>query len=79
MVLTYDPKLNVAYIRFAEQSGEVDCHPINDEIVVDVGADGKVYGIELLNAREQLKTSNGKFQFINSLTQEHQEVTLLVP
>ncbi len=76
MVFTFDPQLNIAYIRFAESSSNVDSHQINDDIIVDLDANGKVYGIELLNAREQFKISNGKLQFINSLTQEHQEISL---
>ncbi len=81
MTFTYDPKLNVAYILIAEQDGEVaDSHEFeNGNVIVDLDATGKFYGIELLNAREQLKMSNGKFQFINSLTKETHEALLPVP
>ncbi len=80
MTFTYDPRLNVAYLRFAEDSGHVgDSHQVTNDIIIDVDADGRVYGIELLNAREQLKMSNGKFQFINSLSNERREMPLPIP
>ncbi len=78
MEFTYDPRYNVAYIRFADKIGHVISHPLNDEIIVDVDANGKVYGIEFLNAREQLQLSNGKLAFFNEETQERREFPLPV-
>ena len=78
MTFTFDPRLNVAYIRFAEKTGQVESRELNEDIIVDIDANGKIYGIELLNAREQLQENNSKFQFINSLTKEHREMPLPV-
>jgi uncharacterized protein YuzE len=43
-----------AYIRFRRKSKGVETRQISDEINIDMAADGKIYGIELLNAKEQL-------------------------
>jgi uncharacterized protein YuzE len=59
MKLTYDPRYNVAYIRFGEKTGEVESIRLSDELVVDIAHDGTVYGIELLNANEQLRRDDG--------------------
>ena len=50
MKFTYDPRYNIAYIRFQEKRSEVEAIHLSDEIVVDMAPDGTVYGIELLNA-----------------------------
>lgn len=60
MRLTYDPRYNVAYLRLHEKAGrEVETIRLSDEMSVDVAADGTVYGIELLNANEQLRGEDG--------------------
>ncbi len=55
MKFTYDTRYNIAYIRFHEKSKEVESIKISDELVVDMAPDGTIYGIELLNANEQIK------------------------
>ena len=57
MKLTYDPKYNVAYIQFREKTGEVDTIRLSGEVLIDIAPDGSVYGVELLNANEQLGSS----------------------
>lgn len=59
MKLTYDPDANAAYIRFREKVGEVETIVIGDELNIDLAPDGSLYGIELLNANEQLKAGDG--------------------
>jgi uncharacterized protein YuzE len=54
MDITYDPRYNIAYIRFRQKSKAVETRQISAEINIDISPDGKVYGIELLNAKEQL-------------------------
>jgi uncharacterized protein YuzE len=56
--LAYDPKANVAYLRFREEGGEVETVVISDELNIDLAPDGSVYGIELLNANEQLRAGD---------------------
>ena len=59
MRLSYDPRRNVAYIRFRPQPAEMETVRISDEINIDLAPDGTVAGIELLNANEQLRSSDG--------------------
>ncbi|MBW2038611.1 MAG: DUF2283 domain-containing protein [Deltaproteobacteria bacterium] len=55
MKLSYDPRYNIAYIRLREKITEVEAIRVSDELNVDISPDGKIYGIELLNANEQLE------------------------
>lgn len=57
MKLTYDPRYNVAYIRLQEKDREVITLHISDAVNIDLAPDGTVFGIELLNAKEQLHGS----------------------
>lgn len=59
MRLTYDPKHNIAYIRLRERTEAVETVRVSDEINIDLAADGTVYGIELLDANNQLKAADG--------------------
>jgi uncharacterized protein YuzE len=76
MKLTYDARHNIAYIQLAETSAEVETVRISDELNVDLSPDGKVYGFELLNANEQLRTLVGKLVLQNEATGATLEVTL---
>ena len=79
MKLTYDSRYNIAYVRFQERQAEVDTVRISDELVVDMAPDGTVYGIELLNANEQLwREDMGRLLVINEATGERAELLLAV-
>jgi uncharacterized protein YuzE len=54
MDLTYDSQFNIAYIRFRRKTAKVTTVAVSDELNVDIAPDGRIYGIELLNANEQL-------------------------
>jgi uncharacterized protein YuzE len=56
MRLTYDPRYNIAYIRLAEETTQVETVRVSEELNVDLTPSGKVFGIELLNANEQLQS-----------------------
>jgi len=77
MRFTYDPSYNIAYIRFREKSVDVETIRISDEFIVDMSPDGRIYGIELLNANEQLKREDmGRLLVINEATGEQNELPL---
>jgi uncharacterized protein YuzE len=59
MRLSYDARRNVAYIRFRAQPADLETVRISDEITIDLAPDGTVAGIELLNANEQLRGTDG--------------------
>ncbi len=77
MKLTYDPRYNIAYLRLHEKQVEVEILKISDEINIDIAPDGTIYGIELLNANEQLiKEDEGKLLVINEATGDRAEIIL---
>lgn len=77
MRFTYDPRYNIAYIRFQEKRADVETIRVSDELVVDMAPDGKIYGIELLNANEQLgHKDSGKLLLINEATNDRAELPL---
>ena len=60
MKLTYDPELNIAYIRFKSTRGKVRTISVSDDLNVDIASDGSIYGLELLNANHQLGIRHSK-------------------
>ena len=79
MRFTYDPRYNIAYIRFQQKRDDVEAIRVSDELVVDVAPDGKIYGIELLNANEQLgHEDSGKLLLINEATNDRAELPLAI-
>ena len=79
MRFTYDLRYNIAYIRFQEKQAEAEAIRVSDELIVDMAPDGTVYGIELLNANEQLQREDmGELLVINEATGERLQVPLNV-
>ena len=77
MQLTYDARHNIAYLRLQEKSAEVETIRISDALNVDLAPDGTVYGIELLNANEQLGASDdGTLVVINEALGERRAIPL---
>ncbi|MBI2843490.1 MAG: DUF2283 domain-containing protein [Armatimonadetes bacterium] len=78
MELTYDPRYNVGYIRFRKKTTGVETVRISDELNIDLAPDGTVYGIELLNANDQLRRDHlGRLLVTNEATGQQTEVPLL--
>jgi uncharacterized protein YuzE len=74
---TYDPRQNIAYIRFREKQNDVDAVRISDELVMDMASDGTLYGVELLNANAQLhRDDTEKLLIVNEATGEQVEFPL---
>jgi uncharacterized protein YuzE len=70
----------VAYIHLKEKTAEVETVHISEELNIDIdwAPDGTVYGIELLNANEQLASShNGKLVVVNEERSQTTEIALL--
>lgn len=77
MRITYDPRYNIAYIRFKEKQDQVETIHVSDELNVDIAPDGTVYGVELLNANDQLRRGDkGKVLVINEATGEQAEIPM---
>lgn len=78
MKSTYDPKHNIAYFRLQEKTAQVETIHVGESLNVDIAPDGTVYGIELLNADEQLRGRDaGKLIVENVATGTSSEVDLM--
>ncbi|MCF8459175.1 MAG: DUF2283 domain-containing protein [Flavobacteriales bacterium] len=77
MTLTYDPRYNIAYIKLREKTATVNSVKVSEEVVIDLGEDGTIYGIELLNAKKQLQDKNSlHLLFINEATGEEKTIEI---
>jgi uncharacterized protein YuzE len=77
MKLVYDPRHNIAYLRLHEKTAQVETLHLSDEINVDIAPDGTVYGIELLNANQQLRSEDhGNLVIENEALGQRREIPL---
>ncbi len=61
MQLSYDRRHNIAHWRLREPDAvQLETNRSRDEVNVDLGPDGTVYGIELLNANAELRAADGE-------------------
>ncbi|MFH0813374.1 MAG: DUF2283 domain-containing protein [Pseudomonadota bacterium] len=75
MKLSYDPRYNIAYIRLHEKSAKVETIKVSDELNIDIGPAGTIYGLELLNTNEQLgREDDGRLIVVNEETGARTEV-----
>jgi len=69
MKIIYDSKYNIAYLSLKDKKAKnVSTISLSDEVNVDIAPNGVIYGIELLNAKKQLKGGNGDLSFTVSDT-----------
>ena len=54
MKISYDSEIDAVYIRLIEGSHECRTVRLNDEVALNIGADEKLVGIEILDAKEVL-------------------------
>lgn len=54
MKIEYDDKYDMLYIRFDESQQDTINQRLSDNIVIDIGSDNKIVGIEILEAKEIL-------------------------
>jgi len=52
--ITYNPEADVFHINTSENLKPVEAISVNEDVLVDVGKDGKTIGIEILNAKKNL-------------------------
>ena len=77
MQLTYDPRHNIAYLRLQEKIDQVETIRVSEELHIDLAPDGTAYGIELLNANQQLHAEDrGKLIVINEAAGDRREIDL---
>jgi len=59
MTITYDPEVDAAYIRFLNGDHECTTVRISEQVAVNIAPGGKVVGIEVLDASENLEIVPG--------------------
>ena len=60
MKINYDLKCNVGYLTFKDKKEEVNSIKLSEDLIIDMAPDGTIYGIELLNVKEQIFGDNLK-------------------
>ncbi len=78
MEIRHDPRYNIAYISFRNKAEhQVQSLKISETVILDISSGGEIYGIELLNANEQLKAQSGlTLKYLNEATGEKSELKL---
>ena len=77
MKLTYDPGHSIAYLRLQDKTAEMETVRVSDGLNVDLAPDGTVFGIEFMNANEQLAGEDrGALVVVNELLGIRREVPL---
>ena len=54
MEIHYDDKTDLLYIRFDKRKQQVVNKRVTDEIVLDIGGEGRIVGIEILDASRHM-------------------------
>ncbi len=50
----YNAKSDLLYLRLDDRKQQVSNHRLSEDIVLDIGEDNKIVGIEILDASEQV-------------------------
>jgi uncharacterized protein YuzE len=50
MKISFDPQVDALYIRFADEPADVTMQPLTEDVAVNYAADGRIVGIEILDA-----------------------------
>ncbi len=80
MKITYDPKYNIAYLSLRDKKEKkLETISLSDEVNVDITSDGKLYGVELLNAKKQLKGNKKSFSLTVSDTSSGKSTRVPIP
>lgn len=58
MQIIYNPKSDVLYIRLDEQKQDVINQRVSDDVVLDMGSDERIIGIEIVDASHRLDLKN---------------------
>ena len=71
------PSLQHRLSALPQKTAEVETLHLSDELNVDIAPDGTVYGIEMLNANQQLRAEdNGNLVVVNEALAQRQEIRL---
>jgi uncharacterized protein YuzE len=57
MLVLYNDRQDLLYLRLEERTQEVINRRLGDDVVLDIGEDDRIVGIEILDASERLNLS----------------------
>ena len=59
MKITYDPEADAAYIKFNQDRPQVTTIRVNNDVLIDIGHEKELIGIEILNATKNMRLIKG--------------------
>ena len=69
MKISFDPQVDALYIRFADEPADVTMQPLTEDVAVNYAADGRIVGIEILDASAYVFRSGAERQIeVHNLT-----------
>lgn len=64
MKITYDPDVDALYLEFQHvEDGKVETRQLTEEIIADYAPDGRLAGLEILDAHRVLQQTSGRVIF----------------
>ncbi|MGZ9222382.1 MAG: DUF2283 domain-containing protein [Anaerolineales bacterium] len=64
MKITYDPEVDTLYLEFQHlDEGKVETRQLTEEIIADYAPDGRLAGLEILDAQRVLSQTAGRVIF----------------
>ncbi len=54
MKIAYDPQVDALYIRFIDEPAQVTTQRLSEEVAVSYAPDGRIMGVEILDASESV-------------------------
>lgn len=58
MQITYDARKDLLYIRLDERRQQIENRRVSEDMVLDIGEQDKIVGIEILDASRHLNLEN---------------------
>ena len=77
MKITYDPEADALYIGLKDELPAIDSIDIEDGVVADLGEDGHIIGLEILDARKRFTADELNKVVYKNLVTEKASVTTL--
>jgi uncharacterized protein YuzE len=64
MKITYDPEVDALYLEFLPlEPGQAETRQLTEEILAEYGPDGRLVGLEILDAHRVLAQTSGRVIF----------------
>jgi len=67
MKITYDPQVDALYIRFLDGAHEVTTQRLSEEVAVNYTPDGRIVGIEVLDASTSVFSTQDRTVTVHNL------------